>query len=107
MDPIDIRILNKIPSIKFYENCSVSVTLFRADRRLDIIRLIIWVRFASELKIQSAAGQVNAFKFIVTIKVQNNILYAPPYKTNVVHYLFPTDLEESVQLFWYPYLMAN
>jgi hypothetical protein len=39
--------------------------------------IIICVRFASEPKIQSAAGEVNTFKFTVTIKVQNNIFVCP------------------------------
>jgi hypothetical protein len=58
-----------------------------AEGRVEIIRLIVCVRFATEPKIQSTSGIVNAFKFILTAKVQNNILYAQHYSKNVIQFI--------------------
>jgi hypothetical protein len=101
------KCFNKIPNIKFYKNSLGMYCLVPRGQSVKLIRLIACVHFATEPTIQRTAGVVKAFKFIVTIKVQNDIVYAPPYKTNFNQYLFLMDLETSVMLICYPYWITN
>jgi len=98
---------NKITNIKLYKNSSGMYCLLPrgqtggVNTANSLFSLSDWAYNSEHCRL------VKAFKFIVTLKVQNSIVCAPPYKMKVIQHLFLTDLETSMESICYSYWMTN